>query len=63
MDLELRRPLQGLIPVRQALAESKNAVAMWITAQIGIDQVLRTPRSLGIRTPLQRLSVFVRARG
>ena len=27
---------------------------MWITAEIGIDQVLRTPRSLGIRTPLQR---------
>ena len=27
---------------------------MWITAQIGIDRVLRTSRSLGIRTPLQR---------
>jgi membrane peptidoglycan carboxypeptidase len=44
---------KGLIPVRQALAESRNAVAMWITAKIGIDRVLRTSRSLGIRTPLQ----------
>ncbi|HWV94181.1 MAG TPA: transglycosylase domain-containing protein, partial [Vicinamibacterales bacterium] len=44
---------KGMIPVRQALAESRNAVAMWITAQIGIDRVLRTSRSLGIRTPLQ----------
>ena len=45
---------KGLIPIRQALAESRNAVAMWITAQIGIDRVLRTSRSLGITTPLQR---------
>ena len=45
---------KGLIPMRQALAESRNAVAMWITAQIGIDRVLRTSRTLGIRTPLQR---------
>jgi len=44
---------KGLIPVRQALAESRNAVAVWITEQIGIDRVLRTSRSLGIRTPLQ----------
>jgi penicillin-binding protein 1A len=45
---------KGLIPIRQALAESRNAVAMWITAQIGIDSVLRTSRSLGVRTPLGR---------
>jgi penicillin-binding protein 1A len=45
---------KGLIPIRQALAESRNAVAMWITGQIGIDSVLRTSRSLGVRTPLER---------
>jgi penicillin-binding protein 1A len=45
---------KGLIPIREALAESRNAVAIWITAQIGIDAVLRTSRSLGVRTPLQR---------
>ena len=43
---------KGLIPIRQALAESRNAVAVWITEQIGIDSVLRTSRSLGVRTPL-----------
>jgi penicillin-binding protein 1A len=45
---------KGLIPIRQALAESRNAVAVWITGQIGIDSVLRTSRSLGVRTPLGR---------
>ena len=45
---------KGLIPIRQALAESRNAAAVWITDQIGIDSVLRTSRSLGIRTPLAR---------
>jgi len=45
---------KGLIPVRQALAESRNAVAVWIAGQIGIDSVLRTSRSLGVRTPLGR---------
>jgi len=47
---------KGLIPIREALAESRNAVAIWITAQIGIDAVLRTSRSLGVQTPLQRYS-------
>ena len=45
---------KGLIPIRQALAESRNAVAIWITGQIGIDAVLQTSRSLGVQTPLQR---------
>lgn len=45
---------KGLIPIREALAESRNAVAIWITAQIGIDAVVRTARSLGVQTPLQR---------
>ena len=29
-------------------------MAVWITEQIGIDSVLRTSRSLGVRTPLER---------
>jgi penicillin-binding protein 1A len=45
---------KGPISVRQALAESRNAVAMWITGQIGIDSVLRTSRSLGVQTKLER---------
>ena len=44
---------KGPIPVRQALAESRNAVAVWITREIGMDKVIATCRDLGIRTPLQ----------
>ena len=44
---------KGMIPLREALAESRNAVAIWITEQIGIASVLATSRSLGVRTPLQ----------
>jgi membrane peptidoglycan carboxypeptidase len=45
---------RGLMPVRTAIAESRNTVAVWITGQIGIDAVLRTSRSLGVQTPLRR---------
>jgi penicillin-binding protein 1A len=44
---------KGPIPVRQALAQSRNAVAVWITRHIGVHQVIRTARELGIRTPLR----------
>ena len=44
---------KGPIPLRMALAESRNAAAVWIAEQIGVDSVLRTARSLGIRTPLR----------
>jgi penicillin-binding protein 1A len=45
---------KGNIPARQALAESRNAVAIWIVQQIGIDAVLKTARDVGIRTLLHR---------
>jgi penicillin-binding protein 1A len=44
---------KGMIPARMALAESRNAVAIWIAGEIGIASILRTARSLGIQTPLQ----------
>ncbi|MGE5817375.1 MAG: transglycosylase domain-containing protein [Deltaproteobacteria bacterium] len=44
---------KGMIPLREALAESRNTVAIWISEQIGIASVLRTSRSLGVRTRLQ----------
>ena len=44
---------EGMIPLRMALAESRNAVAIWITGQIGVSNVLDTARSLGIQTPLR----------
>ncbi|HYV86259.1 MAG TPA: transglycosylase domain-containing protein, partial [Patescibacteria group bacterium] len=43
---------KGPIPVRQALAESRNAVAIWIARQVGMPAIFRTARDLGIRTPL-----------
>lgn len=43
---------KGPIPVRQALAESRNAVAVWIAREIGVDKVNLTARELGIRSPL-----------
>jgi penicillin-binding protein 1A len=43
---------KGMIPLREALAESRNAVAIWITERIGIESILWTARSLGVRTPL-----------
>jgi penicillin-binding protein 1A len=47
------RQFKGLIPMRQALAESRNAAAIWLTRKIGVDRVIRTANELGIRTPLQ----------
>ena len=44
---------KGMIPARIALAESRNAAAIWVAGQIGISSVLQTSRSLGIQTPLQ----------
>jgi penicillin-binding protein 1A len=43
---------EGIIPARRALAESRNAVAIWIVQQVGIDSVLRTAREVGIHTAL-----------
>jgi penicillin-binding protein 1A len=44
---------KGLIPVRQALAESRNAATVRLAERVGIREVIRTARELGIRTPLQ----------
>jgi penicillin-binding protein 1A len=44
---------KGPIPVRQALAESRNAVAVWIAREIGVGAVVRTAHKMGIRSPLQ----------
>jgi penicillin-binding protein 1A len=45
---------KGLMPVRTAFAESRNAVAIWMAGQVGIDNVIRAAHSVGISTPLQR---------
>jgi len=43
---------KGIIPLREALAESRNAVAIWLVEQIGINSVISTSQSLGVQTPL-----------
>ena len=43
---------KGPIPMRQALAESRNAVAVWITRAIGVDRMIETSRQLGIQSSL-----------
>jgi penicillin-binding protein 1A len=43
---------KGPIPARQALAESRNAVAVWIAGVVGMEKVIRTCRDLGFRTRL-----------
>jgi penicillin-binding protein 1A len=47
---------KGMIPLRMALAESRNAVAIWIAGQIGISSVLETAHRLGILTPLHPIA-------
>jgi penicillin-binding protein 1A len=44
---------KGLMPMRKALAESRNAVAIWLARSVGLNNVMHTARELGIRTPLQ----------
>ncbi len=44
---------KGPIPMRQALAESRNTVAVWITREIGVGTVIQTAHRMGIRSPLQ----------
>ncbi len=44
---------KGLIPVRQALAESRNAATIRLAQDVGVREILRAARELGIRTPLQ----------
>ena len=44
---------RGMIPVREALAESRNTVAIWLTGQIGIASVVGTSRRMGVKTRLQ----------
>jgi penicillin-binding protein 1A len=45
---------KGPVPIREALAESRNSVAIWLAEQVGIENVLHTAHGLGMLTPLQR---------
>lgn len=43
---------KGPIPMRQALAESRNAAAVWLTRKIGVRTVIASAREMGIESPL-----------
>jgi penicillin-binding protein 1A len=43
---------KGPIPMRQALAESRNAAAVWLTREIGVRAVIASAKEMGIRSPL-----------
>ena len=45
---------KGNIPLRKALAESRNASTVWLSGRIGgVDEVIEVARMLGIKTELQ----------
>jgi penicillin-binding protein 1A len=44
---------RGSIPLRVALAESRNCATMWIAQRVGVARVIETAHLLGIRSPLQ----------
>jgi penicillin-binding protein 1A len=41
-----------MITIRLALAESRNAVAVWLAEQVGMASILKTASDLGIQSPL-----------
>ena len=45
---------KGPMAARQALAESRNTVPVWIMREIGVDDVVRTAKDLGIHSPVRR---------
>jgi penicillin-binding protein 1A len=45
---------KGPISARQALAESRNTVAVWLTREVGLERLIRTARDMGIRSPVHR---------
>lgn len=44
---------KGPIPMRQALAESRNAATMWLMREIGVRTVIASAKEMGIRSTLQ----------
>lgn len=55
---------EGIIPIRRALAESRNAATVRVTQLVGLDEVLETARLVGIHSRLDRyLSTALGASG
>ncbi|MFA5092131.1 MAG: PBP1A family penicillin-binding protein [Candidatus Paceibacterota bacterium] len=49
-----RDPYMGRVSLRTALAKSLNSVSVQIAARVGVEEVVRVMRSLGITSPLDR---------
>lgn len=45
----------GAVSMRAALAQSLNSVSVYLAAQSGVDEVIRTMRAVGITSPLDRV--------
>jgi penicillin-binding protein 1A len=48
------RRFLGAIPLREAMARSRNAATVWLAQKVGMSSVLEAAAELGIETPLQR---------
>src|SRR5207247_1018452 len=44
---------EGMIPLRQALSESRNLPALWTYSQVGGQNVIAYSRKLGVETPIE----------
>ncbi|MFH1047476.1 MAG: PBP1A family penicillin-binding protein [Patescibacteria group bacterium] len=49
-----REPYMGHVPLRTALAKSLNSVSVQLAARVGVEEVVRVMRALGISSPLDR---------
>jgi penicillin-binding protein 1A len=50
-----RQQYMGAVSVRTAVAKSLNSVSVKLAAQVGVDEVIRTMRALGIRSDIPRV--------
>lgn len=50
-----KRQYMGSVDLRTALAKSLNSVSVQLLAKVGVDEVIRTMRAVGIRSPIERV--------
>ncbi|MDP2692646.1 MAG: PBP1A family penicillin-binding protein [bacterium] len=50
-----RQQYMGLVDLRTALAKSLNSVSVQLLAKVGVDEVIRTMRAVGIKSPIERV--------
>jgi len=50
-----RHQYMGSVDLRTALAKSLNSVSVQLLAKVGVDEVIRTMRAVGIKSPIERV--------